>query len=79
MRTGRLVFERYQYSRVPSDRLASFSMTNSVVAILVGIALDEGRNGSLDDLAKHYLPALKGSVWSRVSIRKLLQISSGVA
>ena len=79
MRAGRLVFERYQYSRVPSDRFASFSMTKSVVAILVGIALDEGRNGSLDDLAKHYLPALKGTVWSRVSIRNLLRMSSGIA
>ena len=69
MRTGRLVFERSQYSRVPSDRFASFSMTKSVVAILVGIALDEGRNGSLDNLTKHYPPALKGTVWSRVSIR----------
>ncbi len=79
MRTGRLVFESYKYSRLPSDRFASFSMTKSVVALLVGIALDEGRNGSLDDLAKHYLPALKGTVWSRVSIRNLLRLSSGVA
>ena len=63
---------------VPSDRFAPFSMTKSVVAILVGIALDEGRNGSFDDLAKHYLPALKGTVWSRVSIRNLLRMSSGV-
>ena len=54
-------------------------MTKSVVAILVGIALDEGRNGSLDDLAKNYLLALKGTVWSRVSIRNLLRMSSGVA
>ncbi len=54
MRTGRLVFESYKYSRLPSDRFASFSMTKSVVAILVGIALDEERNGSLDDLAKHF-------------------------
>ena len=58
LRTGRLVFERCQYSRVPSDRFASFSMTKIVVSILVGIALDKGRNGSLDDLAE----ALSASV-----------------
>ena len=79
MRAGRVIFERCQYSRVPSDRCGSFSMTKSVVAILVGIALDEERNGSFDDLAKDYLPALKGTVWSRVSIRNLLRLSSGVA
>ena len=79
MRAGRLVFERYQYSGVPSDRFASFSMTKSVVAILVGIALDEGRIGSLDDLAEQYLPALSGTVWGRVSIRNLLRMSSGIA
>ena len=54
-------------------------MTKSVVAILVGIALDEGRNGSLDDLTEQYLPALSGTVWGRVSIRNLLRMSSGVA
>ncbi len=62
MRAGRLVFERYQYSRVPSDRFASFSMPKIVVSILAGIALDEGRIGSLDDLAEHYLQALSGTV-----------------
>ena len=62
MRTGRLLFERYQYSRVPSDRFASFSMPKIVVSILAGIALDEGRIGSLDDLAEHYLQALSGTV-----------------
>lgn len=54
-------------------------MPKIVVSILVGIALDEGRIDSLDDLAEHYLPALSGTVWSRVSIRNLLRMSSGIA
>ena len=54
-------------------------MTKSVVAILVGIALDEGRIGSLDDLTEQYLPALSGTVWGRVTILNLLRMSSGVA
>ena len=53
-------------------------MPKIVVSILVGIALDEGRIGSLDDLAEHYLPALSGTVRSRVSIRILLRMSSGI-
>ncbi len=54
-------------------------MPKIVVSILFGIALDEGRIGSLDDLTEQYLPALSGTVWGRVSIRNLLRMSSGVA
>jgi len=49
-----------------------------VVAMLVGIALDERAIASIDDLAQKYVPALKGHPYGETSIRHLLTMSSGV-
>jgi CubicO group peptidase (beta-lactamase class C family) len=37
-----IIYERYQYDRTAADKFASFSMAKTVVALLVGIALEEG-------------------------------------
>jgi CubicO group peptidase (beta-lactamase class C family) len=73
-----VVLERYQYGRTPATRFLSASMAKSIVGLLVGIALDEGRIRSLDDLARVYVPALAGNPYGETSIRDLLQMSSGV-
>jgi CubicO group peptidase (beta-lactamase class C family) len=46
--------------------------------MLIGIAIDEGRIRSVDDLAAAYVPALEGTEYGRTSLRHLLQMSSGV-
>jgi len=46
--------------------------------MLVGIAIDEGRIRSVDDLAAAYVPELAGAEYGRTSLRHLLQMSSGV-
>jgi CubicO group peptidase (beta-lactamase class C family) len=51
-----ILVERYQYGRTDTDRLASFSMAKSVVALLIGITLKEGAIRSVDDLAETYVP-----------------------
>src|SRR5574341_1805184 len=38
-----ILYERYQYDRKPDQRFHSFSMAKTVVAMLVGIALHEGK------------------------------------
>jgi CubicO group peptidase (beta-lactamase class C family) len=70
--------ERYQYGRTDRDRFTSWSMAKTVTAMLVGIAIDEGRIRSVDDLAAVYVPALAGTEYGRTSLRHLLQMSSGV-
>ena len=55
-----IAVERYQYDRKPTDRMQSYSMAKTVVAMLVGIAIAEGKIGSIDDRAEKYLPQLKG-------------------
>ena len=70
--------ERYQYGRTDRHRFTSFSMAKTVTAMLIGIAIDERRIRSVDDLAAVYVPALAGTEYGRTSLRHLLQMSSGV-
>ena len=53
-------------------------MAKTVTAMLVGIAIHEGRIRSVDDLAAAYVPELEGTEYGRTSLRHLLQMSSGV-
>lgn len=73
-----ILVERYQYGRTDRDRFTSWSMAKTVTAMLVGIAIAEGRIRSVDDLAAAYVPELAGTEYGRTSLRHLLQMSSGV-
>ena len=73
-----ILVERYQYGRTDRHRFASWSIAKTVTAMLIGIAIDEGRIRSVDDLAGAYVPALAGTESGRTSLRHLLQMSSGV-
>jgi CubicO group peptidase (beta-lactamase class C family) len=74
-----ILVERYQYGRTDTDRLTSFSMAKSVVALLIGIALQEGAIRSVDDLVETYVPGLKDTEYGRTPIKALLLMASGVA
>ena len=73
-----ILVERYQYARNDRHRFTSWSMAKTVTAMLVGIAIAEGRIRSVDDRAEVYVPALAGTEYGRTSLRHLLQMSSGV-
>jgi CubicO group peptidase (beta-lactamase class C family) len=73
-----ILVERYQYSRHDRHRFMSASMAKSVTAMLIGIAIAEGKIRSVDDTAAAYVPALAGTEYGRTSLRHLLQMSSGV-
>jgi CubicO group peptidase (beta-lactamase class C family) len=53
-------------------------MAKTFTAMLVGIAIAEGRIRSVDDQAATYVPALTGTAYGSTSLRHLLQMSSGV-
>ncbi len=72
-----ILIERYQYARHDRHRFTSWSMAKTVTAMLIGIAIAEGRIRSVDDPAA-YLPALADTEYGRTSLRHLLQMSSGV-
>ena len=73
-----ILIERYQYARNDRDRMASWSMAKTVTAMLIGIAIAEGRIRSVDDRADAYVPALIGTEYGGTSLRHLLRMSSGV-
>jgi CubicO group peptidase (beta-lactamase class C family) len=73
-----VLLERYQYARQPEQRFTSFSMAKTVIAMLIGVALNEGRIRSLDDLAQDYAPGLQGTEYGNTPLRHLLTMSSGV-
>lgn len=78
-KAGTILIERYQYGRSDSDRFTSQSMAKTVMAMLLGIAVSEGKIASLDDVASLYVPALKGSAYGETRLRDLLRMGSGVA
>ncbi len=78
-RDDTILFEHYQYGRTDHDRLLSQSMAKTIVALLLGIAINEGRIHSVDDMADTYVPELAGTAFGRTSLRALLHMASGVA
>lgn len=56
----------------------SFSMAKSVIGILIGIALDEGKIKSLDEPVYKYYPEYNHGENRKLTIRHLLTMSSGL-
>ncbi|EMT0557483.1 serine hydrolase domain-containing protein [Providencia stuartii] len=78
IKQGKVVFEYYGKGNTPKTLWTSRSVGKSVVSTLVGIALQEGKIASLDDAIVKYNPSVKGTAWEDVTIRQLLQHTSGV-
>ncbi|WP_353945773.1 serine hydrolase [Streptomyces sp. HUAS MG91] len=76
---GALVHEEYPGRFAsPRARFQLFSLTKSVTSLLIGIALEEGTVGALDDKVVSYLPELAGSAYDGPTVEDLLHMSSGV-
>lgn len=77
LKDGEIQVERYQYERGPEHRFVSNSMAKSIVALAIGLALQEGLLRSLDDRAELYAPRLAGTLYGATSLRHLLRMASG--
>jgi CubicO group peptidase (beta-lactamase class C family) len=78
-REDTILYEHYRYGRTDRDRFMSQSMAKTVVAMLVGIAIEEKAIRSIDDPASAYVIELAGTEYGATPIRALLQMSSGIA
>ena len=58
--------------------MASYSMAKTIVAMLVGVALSEGKIRSLDDRPEQYVAEFRGTPYGETPLRYLLTMSSGV-
>lgn len=79
VKDGAIVYERYALGNTPTSRWLSYSVAKSVTSLLVGAAIRDGYIHSVDDAVTDYLPLLRGSAYDGVTIRNLLQMSSGIA
>jgi CubicO group peptidase (beta-lactamase class C family) len=76
----RLVYQRYFQGSARDTLQTSFSAAKSFLSTLVGIAIDEGLIGSVEDPVTRYLPELveRDPEFRRITLRDLLTMTSGI-
>ncbi len=74
----KILYEEYWDGHGADSYSNIFSATKSIVALLVGIAIDEGKINSIDDEIGRYLPEFSGDERGKITIRHLLTMSSGL-
>ncbi|ETX30899.1 serine hydrolase domain-containing protein [Roseivivax isoporae] len=79
LKEGAIRHETYRLGTGPDDLRISWSMAKSFLSALFGTVVADGTIDSLDDPVTRYAPALAGSAYDGVSVRNVLQMSSGVA
>ena len=73
-----MVYENYWLGNNENKRHISWSLAKSFISALVGIAYEEGLIDSLDDPVTKYLDDFKETGYDDVTIKDILQMSSGV-
>ncbi len=73
-----IVLEKYFHGADQNSRFVSQSVGKSIVSILVGAAVSDDAIKSVDDPVVKYLPYLSNSGYRDVTIKNLLEMSSGV-
>ncbi len=73
-----ILLERYAPGDGRDTRANSMSMTKTVVAILVGIAIDRGEIGSFHSRVADWLTEWQGDARGTMTIGHLLQMASGL-
>lgn len=78
LKNGQLVHESYYQGTGAEDLRISWSMAKSVLSMLLGQALAEGKIASLNDPVTKYAPSLAGSAYDGATVRNVLNMASGV-
>ena len=78
LKDGAIAFESYFRGNSRATRSIAMSVSKSIVSFLVGVAVTDGSIASLQDPVDRYAPELKGSGYEGVSLKNVLQMSSGI-
>lgn len=78
LKDGKIALEYYGHGNTPTTLWTSRSIGKSVVSTLVGIAIQQEKIDSVDDPIIKYLPDLQGTAWQHVTLKQILQHTSGV-
>ena len=73
-----VICERYSLDGDRDTLSNSFSAAKSIVAILVGAAIVDGKIKSVDDPISNYIAEFKNSEVGAVTVKELLTMSSGI-
>jgi len=78
LKNDTVLFEKYN-GIGQNSKWINYSVAKSVTSLLFGAAIKDGFIKSLDEKLPRYIPELAGSAYDSVSLKHLLQMSSGVA
>lgn len=78
VKDGKLVFEEYWEGFDETSYCNSFEITNSIISILTGIAIGEGKIEGVDQKVEDFLPRYGSGSAMNLTIRDLLTMSSGI-
>lgn len=78
MKDDEVLLEHYDLGLDATTRWLSMSMAKSISTTLIGAAVHDGHISSVDDPLTKYLPELAGSAFEGVSVKVLIQMTSGV-
>jgi CubicO group peptidase (beta-lactamase class C family) len=78
IRNDSLCYEQYWDGYSDTSHTNSFSMAKSIVSILTGIAIQEGKIKSVDEHVYDFIPSFKTGMDTLLTIKDLLTMSSGM-
>jgi len=78
VRDSSITYESYFLNTNEMDKRISWSMSKSFLSALFGIAVSEGFIPDLNVAATEFVPELKGTGYDGITIKNLLQMSSGI-
>lgn len=77
IKNGTIVHEEYYLGNSMTASNTSWSMVKPYLSALIGIAIQDKKINSVNDKVTKYLPELSNSAYKGVTIKQVLQMSSG--
>ena len=77
LKDNQIVFEKYLHGATAEDRFLSMSVEKSILSVLFGTAVEEGKI-NVDDPVTKYLPDLSNGAYKDCTVKNLLQMASGI-
>lgn len=78
IQNGKVLYEEYWDGYGSESHSNLFSATKSIVSLLIGIAIDEGKITSVNEPIGNYLAEFKDDERGKITIKDLLTMSSGL-
>lgn len=76
---GQIQFEKYWLGCNKDTYSNSFSMAKSIISLLIGVALEQGKIKSLDEPVGNYIPHFAKGNNKKLTIKHLLTMSAGLS